>query len=321
MKFHATTVFIFFTIFISGSLSAHPYYNSLEPICNSGDANILMCEDFEDGVWYGEDCDTANRNGGIGPRTKGWCGSIYSNPITPANAASCGSGVTPFGNCAGNGGNLTSPGGGNMAQHRFKVGNCGVNGSEYCGVNEVYVRWYAKWAPGFMFGAQKHMNITNSDGDIAFANVQLNCGAGAASSTATPYIQIIHGEDFCQSPNVSGISLQSGRWYFFEMHVVANATNGLVELWVNDCGTTGTDCGATPVLRTRRTGIKLPGNSNGNLIETIWLENWSNPASIGTGPYWDQIVVSRQGPIGFSKSTTTPPAPKPPQAPKNLKVN
>ncbi len=311
----------FVILFSSSQLSAHPYFNSNEPICNASDPNILMCDDFEDGVWYGEDCDAAARNGGIGLRTKGWCGGIYKNPITPANAASCGIGVTPFGNCAANGGQLTSAAGGrNMALHHFKVGACGTNGSELCGVNEIYVRWYAKWESGFMFGAEKHMNVTNSDGDIAFANVQLNCGAGARQGTATPYVQIIHGQDICQSPNVSAITLESGHWYFFEMHVIANATNGLVELWINDCGITGTACGASPVLRTRMPGIKLPGNSNGSMIQTIWLENWANPGSLGTGPYWDQVVVSRRGPIGFSGATAPLPL-KAPLAPKNVRAN
>lgn len=304
----------------STQLLAHPYFNSSELMCNGSDPNVLMCDDFEDGAWYAEDCDTANRNGGIGLRTKGWCGSIYANPITPAKATSCGTGVTPFGNCAASGGQLTSSSGGrNMALHHFKVGSCGTTGSELCGVNEVYVRWYAKWSSGFMFGAEKHMNITNSDGDIAFGNVQLNCGAGSNQSTATPYIQIIHGEDTCQPPNISSISLQSGHWYFFEMHLIANATNGLVELWINDCGTSGTNCGSAPVLRTRMSGIKLPGNANGNMIQTIWLENWANPGSLGTGPYWDQVVVSRRGPIGFSGSIALP-TPTMPAAPKNLKV-
>jgi hypothetical protein len=272
-----------------------------------------MCEDFESvggsgsGHWYSEDCDIANRNGGIGARTKGWCGTIYSNPITPAGAELCGSGVTPFGNCAANGGTQAGIGGTNTALHHFKTATCGSTGSELCGVPEMYVRWYAKWAPGYMFGAEKHLNVTNSDGDIAFANVQLNCGAGAAASSASPSIQIIHGTDICQSPNqTGGITIQSGRWYFFEMHIVASASNGTVELWINDCGTAGTSCGAAPILRTRLTGISLPGNSNGSQIETIWLENWANPASSGTGPYWDQIKVSRVGPIGFSGAAPAP---------------
>lgn len=193
-----------------------------------------------------------------------------------------------------------------MALRHFKTPSCGSTGAELCGVQELYIRWYAYWSSGYSFGAEKHMTITNSDADIAFANVQLNCGAGAASDSATPYVQIIHGTDICQSPNVNNISIQSGHWYFFEMHLLAHATNGTVELWINDCGPSGTTCGPMPLLRTQRTGIALPGNSNGNQIETIWLENWANPASVGTGPYWDQLKVSTKGPIGFARTTALP---------------
>jgi hypothetical protein len=167
----------------------------------------------------------------------------------------------------------------------------------------VYIRWYAKWQSGYLFGAEKHMNVTNSFQDIAFANVQLNCGYGGQSPTADPYIQVIYGEDVCQGPNISPITIQSGRWYFFEIHVRAGAgTGGLVELWINDCGVGGDSCGVSPTLRTRMTGLNLPGNSHGSMIETIWMENWANPASSGTGPLWDQVKVSRVGPIGFAST-------------------
>jgi hypothetical protein len=294
--------------------TAGPYFNSSEAGCDGSDPNVMMCEDFErkangstPGDWYAVDCD----HGGWMAGAKGWCGTIYANPITPAGAVLCGSGVAAFGSCAGNGGLHSGQGGQNMALHRFKTATCGSTGSERCGVNEVYVRWYAKWLAPYIFGAEKHMNVTNSDGDIAFANVQINCGAGSASSTGLPYIQVLHGLNLCQSPNVGpNIFLQAGHWYFFEMHVRAGS-NGLIELWVNDCGTAGTSCGASPILRTRLTG-NLPGNANGSQIETIWLENWANPGSVGTGPLWDNVKVSRVGPIGFSGSSgvadTTPPA-------------
>jgi hypothetical protein len=96
------------------------------------------------------------------------------------------------------------------------------------------------------------------------------------------------------------------------MHVRAGS-NGLIELWVNDCGTAGTSCGSSPTLRTRLTG-NFPGNSVSNQIQTVWLENWANPPSSGTGPLWDQIKVTRVGPIGFAGASgggtadATPPA-------------
>lgn len=315
--------FIFIFV-LENVTSAHPYYNSSEPGCDGTNPSVLMCDDFETpggagGRWYAEDCDVANAKGGIGARTKGWCGTIFSNPITPLGAELCGAGVTPFGNCVADGGPVGSSGK-NYALHHLKTPNCGSTGQELCGVQEVYVRWYAYWAAGYKFGAEKHMNITNSDGDIAFANVQLNCGAGAASDTAGPSIQIIHGADVCQPPNVNPITIQSGHWYFFEMHLLAHPTNGTVELWINDCGSAGTSCGPTPILRTRMTGVALPGNANGSSIQTIWMETWFNPASVGSGPYWDQVKVATVGPIGFSGAATTVTPPPKPAAPKNLRV-
>ncbi len=295
--------------------TAGPYFNSSEPGCDGSDQNVLACDDFEDGDWYVNDGDHATS------ADDGWFATIYANPITPAGAILCGAGVTPFGNCAANGGAHSGAGGRNMAMRHFKTATCGTNGGQTCPVPEVYVRWYAFWTSGYQFGAEKHLNVTNDGGDIAFANIQLNCAAGGASSTADPHVQVIYGtvnEPGNCGPQNQGnsIAIQSGRWYFFEFHVKAGSS-AVMELWVNDCGTAGTSCGASPILRTRLTGT-LPGNGNGSQIETIWLENWANPASVGTGPLWDQIKVARVGPIGFADGGS---APTPPAAPGPLTVN
>lgn len=89
-----------------------------------------------------------------------------------------------------------------------------------------------------------------------------------------------------------------------ELRITAHATNGRIQFWFNDCGTDGTDCGEgtsnpTPTLRLDLNPIALPGNAQGNEIETIWAENWSSNDA-GTGPYWDQMKASIVGPIGFS---------------------
>src|SRR4051812_17314075 len=55
------------------------YFNSAEPGCGT-DPSIVLCDDFESGSWYTKDCDQANASGGL-LQTKGWCGTIYSNPI------------------------------------------------------------------------------------------------------------------------------------------------------------------------------------------------------------------------------------------------
>src|SRR5688572_14431457 len=106
-------------MFAVTSALADPYFNSSEPGCSGSDPNVLMCDDFEDGSWYVTDGDTAG--GMANPDNDGWGGTIYANPITPAKAIRCGAGVTPFGNCAADGGFHEGQGGRNMALHWFKT--------------------------------------------------------------------------------------------------------------------------------------------------------------------------------------------------------
>jgi hypothetical protein len=271
------------------------FFNSAEPGCDGSDPNVVFCDDFEDGDWYSKDCDQANASGGL-LQTDGWCGTIYANPISPAGAASCGNLGANGTNCAANGGRHSGQGGVNMGSHAFSGGP----------VTELYARWYYKTDPGYMWGAEKHTNFTKAAGDITWFNIQFNCGAGSASSTAQPSIQILHGTNVCAAMNVSSISLQSGRWYFFEAHAKLNSSgttpDGLIELWINDCGTNGV-CTGSPTLRTRMTNVAFDRNQSGCStspckIEVLWFENWANPGSSGTG-YYDQIKASKVGPIGF----------------------
>jgi hypothetical protein len=272
------------------------FFNSAEPGCGS-DPNVILCDDFEDGDWYAKDVDKANASGGL-LQTDGWAGTIYANPITPAGAASCGDKGAAGTSCAANGGNHSGgEGGRNMADHQFSGGP----------VTELWARWYYKPEAGYQFGAEKHTNFTKAAGDITWFNIQFNCGAGGAKSTATPYIQIIHGPSSnCYRLNVSDISLTGGNWYFFEVHLKLNSSgttqDGLIEIWINECGATGI-CTGAPTLRSRLTNVGFDRNQSGCLtspckVETLWFENWANPGSRGTA-YLDQIKVSKAGPIGF----------------------
>jgi len=72
------------------------------------------------------------------------------------------------------------------------------------------------------------------------------------------------------------------------------------ELWVDNCGPTGTTCPATPTLRLRRTDVRNNRTSTNELIRVLWFESWAEPTS-GGERYWDQIKVSKVGPIGFMK--------------------
>ena len=72
------------------------------------------------------------------------------------------------------------------------------------------------------------------------------------------------------------------------------------ELWLDDCGPSGNSCPATPTLRLRRTDVRNSRANTSQLIRVLWFEAWSNPVSLGER-YWDQIVASRVGPIGFMR--------------------
>lgn len=270
------------------------FHNSAEAICAPSNPDILFCDDFEDGDWYSLHCDDANRTGGL-QQVDGWCGTIYANPITPATAAVCGARGAMGTSCAATTGPKTgSVGGRNMATHAFAGGP----------VTELWARWYYKVDAGYQWGAEKHVNFTKAAGDIAWFNLQFNCGAGAPSATAAVSVQIIHGTDICQRPNVSAITLESGRWYRFEVHARLNSAgttaDGLIEVSIDDCGAGGV-CNGPPTLRTRMANVAFNRNQTGCTtapcrVEVLWFENWANPPSTGTA-YYDQVVVSR-APLG-----------------------
>lgn len=272
------------------------FYNSAEQVCAATNPAILFCDDFEDGDWYIKNSDDAAASGGL-LQTDGWRGSIFAS-ISPAGAAVCGSRGAEGTNCAATSGPLSgSAAGRNMAKHGFAGGP----------VTEMWARWYYRADDGYQWGAEKSMNFTKSAGDITWFNLQFNCGTGSRRTTATPHIQIIHGPSHaCYSPNVSSITLEDDRWYYFEVHVKLNSSgtvaDGLIEMYINDCGTSG-QCSGSPTLRTRLEGVAFDRNQSGCedspcRIEILWLENWANPGSIGSS-YYDQIVASKAGPIGF----------------------
>jgi hypothetical protein len=282
---------------LSAGQASAQFLNSSEPGCDGSDPNKLFCEDFETpgvsgGRWYGEDCNTANRNGGINSRTKGWCGTVYANPITPPGAEICGNAGVKS-NCAGNHGQLYGgQGGRNMADHSLSEKT-----------DEIYVRYYQKWLPDYLFGQEKVL-IFNAGvagyGGIKWGGLVLNCGAGSARPRGNlQWSPVGGGFDRC----LPIASIISGVWYYIEIHAKLSTTatsgDGRLRAWVNDCGASGTACGATPTLRLDQQNMSWDRKSPSELFGSLWWENWANPGSTGTS-HIDQIVVSKT-PIGFMK--------------------
>jgi hypothetical protein len=222
-----------------------------------------------------------------------------------------------------------------MADHGF------VGGQE---VQELWVRWYYKPSAGMQFSGQKVLDGNRSCGDgggcggIFWFGMGYNIGAGSRSSTPDIGFAIGTGnpsgskicdpttsgnKELCRQNLGNNQMAVSGHWNFYELHVKLNTpgvTNGVVELYVNDCGTAGTSCTGTPTLRMRHTQVDFGKTSSNGGIGTLWFENWANNSqsqgSLGQ-EWYDQIKVSKVGPIGFSGAQATSTASAPPSAPTN----
>jgi hypothetical protein len=167
-------------------------------------------------------------------------------------------------------------------------------------VTELYARFYTKPKAGYSFGAEKVLTVNKPGmgGGIYWGNLHFNQAAGAASPTGSLSFQGQIG------PTVYGnFALgNAGHWYFIELHLKLNsspgASDGVIEMWVDDCGLDGTSCPATPTLRARVTNYRW-AYQIGETIGELWWENWANPASSGER-LLDNIKVSRSGPNGFA---------------------
>lgn len=304
--------------------TAHPYFNSSEPGCDGSDPNVLMCDDFEKnqngdtpGNWYAENCDVANNNGGIGNRSKGWCGNI-SDPISPPGAARCGGLGAAGTDCTATGGPQTGQiGGQNMADHSF------VNEQQ---VSEIYVRHYYKPLRDYRWGWEKMLTFNGccaGVGGIKFGNLHL---AGAQSGTRFTSVELTMqlvpntcGEDAHRKQNQGPPMLFTGdNWYFIEIHIRLSTPpcqpDGLLEVWIDNCGPNGLGCAGTPTLRMRHANVRFDRQTANDLIGSVWFENWGNLGSIGEA-YKDQIKVSKVGPIGFMSGITDHVPPSPPGPP------
>src|SRR5262245_12831257 len=197
--------------------AAAPYFNSSEPGCDGSDPNVLFCDDFESGVWYDRNCGQTGiptaSNPLPWPSAKGWCGTIYNDAGMAAGTARC-SGVGVLSGCAATtglvtGGNTT----GNMADHALL---------NFQGVNEIWVRFYTKPLAGYQFGAEKMLTFNDGnpgDAGIRYGNLSWNCAQGGASSTGNITMGFPVPMDVCQGQNVGNdITIQSGAWYFYEVH-------------------------------------------------------------------------------------------------------
>lgn len=270
------------------------FFNSGEIGCGT-DPNVLMCDDFESGTWYTKDCDQANSSGGL-LQTKGWCGTIYANPITPAGAAVCGN-VGFRSNCAATSGLHTGVGGRNMASHGFTQ----------TGLSEASYRLYFQPQADYTGGHEKMFDFERGVGSGQMVALCYNVFSSQTIS-CMPYLHQDGGllgnpGGSWMPPNVGpNLTLQRAHWYFIEMHLKLNTPgsfDGLFEWWLDDCGTDGLGCTGTPTLRARYTTVLFRNAAEASVtIGSLWIENWANAATVGT-MYYDNVKAAKTGPIGF----------------------
>jgi hypothetical protein len=186
---------------------------------------------------------------------------------------------------------------------------------------EIFLRYYIKPSIDYGFGAEKMMTINSTPagwGGISVGGSGSPFGNGAFDMCPVYDCNIL-GYGNPLSPHTWGYLSQNtganlllkdylGHWVFVEMHIRMNTPgvqDGIWQLWLNDCGTDGLGCQGTPTLRSNYNNVRWQGPTENKLISSVWFENWANPPSVGETHY-DQIIISKTGPIGFMDGVPQP---------------
>ena len=185
-----------------------------------------------------------------------------------------------------------------MGRHEFPGGAC---------VDEFYLRYYVKPLAGYDHGHEKTW-VTIQDAarsGIWTGNFQHRFGNDwidwqGLSAAEPPF----RSQNLISPPR----PIVEGEWNFVEIHFKLNTpgvANGVIELWVDACGADGWGCTGSATRVMRYTDVTMRDAGDNGLVCALWFENWSNPASKGE-KYYDQVIVSRTGPIGHCTSCVSP---------------
>lgn len=256
-------------------------------MADGSDTTVVLADDFDRTHWFdgaAEDEDD--------PDNFGWINDA-EHPTSVANVSG-GFGGTLRTSTSGDRTNSSL----NTAWHFFGNATWSAHGT----YEEIFHRWYLKFLSGYDFGHEKlvaYHHDLDIDGQIGFSH--------------SPYGETKF-QFYCAEMDAwldqnqgNNILWQTNHWYYVEVRIKLDtsvgASNGIVQAWINDCGTDGlTDPGAG-TLRLSHTGLDLR-RSNILKLGAIHQENWlptSPPEYTGGGEiYNDQMIVRTQriGPMG-----------------------
>jgi hypothetical protein len=320
------------------------YFNSSESGCSGSDANVLFCDDFERGFWAKTTADPSLANAGwnMTPYSPAW-----PDP-TGQNYGRCGGAGAAGTNCSADTGQPSSGQGqhGAMGDHALSQKVTELYFRYYVrpsadrqySSNEKMLTFNANVSSGGIIigdiggpganGMSVKPVYESEIYNVPFRPQNKNCVGGTSTRTdpgnGSLYYPTKSSEPFCANPFLPR-AFSTPHWFYIEAYIKLNTpgqANGQFKMWVDDCGTNGV-CSGTPTLRSSygvsgdgtaglqyvRPTNTCPDGTNPCKLGAIWFENWQNPAVPGSDRY-DQIKVSKVGPIGFAGSTgATPPPP------------
>jgi hypothetical protein len=237
-------------------------------------------------------------NGGPSdPQNDGWRGTIWATDPLGQNYARCGNKGAVGTNCTATTANRSQSGTGGQAWH--ELGPQSV--TKY---KNTYHREYIRFSPGYKFGHEKWTFYENGHTSNQFGLTQTPFGQNQFDWAQQSGSGCPSGR--CAQNQGNDLKFTPGNWYYVEWHV--DLTNGIVEMWGDDCGTNGMGCTGPGTLRLRWTGLSWSNVSAGCC--EFHQENWCPTDMTCSGEvYRDQTVwaTRRIGPMSGSGGDSTPP--------------
>lgn len=292
--------------------------SAIQTACLAGTATgpnngvILMTDDFEDGSWYVTNADSPSPGRDQAPND-GWDGSI--DCAIPADNFTATSGT----GSAGAVGTATTARGSQKATGYGSCGNGwhrfapGVSGTRY---DEIYHRFYTKPSSDYQFGHEKWVFYLGSVDTSSTSELVLLGTQGGSNTFDMLCLQC----DSWRNPNQGvNLGMTVDHWYYVEVHIKLNTSDnvadGVLEYWMDDCGTNGLGCTGNGTLRLSHSNVCIRCSSNpvqpsfARTLGEIWQENYCSsgpvPQCLGQ-PFNDQVVVSTQriGPMAAAGGST-----------------